>query len=212
MPDEAKARLVTLCETADAALIEDDTLSALSEQATPLKAVKSWDRNGRVIHCASLRKILAPGLRIGWVAGGRWHARIQMIKHAQSRANDGLAQRAIADVIGSPGYERHLARLRQRLGVQRRETAAAIASFFPSGTRLSIPAGGMTLWIELPEGCSSQAVFEQVLPLGVRFVPGSMFSNSNRFDHFLRISCGATFDRATEDALRTIGHAAAQAR
>ncbi len=210
MPDLAKARLVDLCRAADVALIEDDSYSALHEGLAPLQAVKAWDRDDGVIHCASLRKIVAPGLRIGWVAGGRWHERIQMLKHTQSRANDALGQIAVAEVMGSPAYDRHLVRLRQRLGRQRRETAAAIASFFPPGTRLSVPDGSMLLWVELPQGISAQAVFERVLPLGIRFVPGSLFSNSSRFDHFLRISCGASFDQGTEDALRTIGEMAAR--
>ena len=204
MPDAEKEKLVRLCEREQVALIEDDTYGALGADDTPLKAAKAWDRSGSVIYCASLRKTLAPGLRLGWVAGGRWHARIQMLKYAQSRANEALAQYTVAEFMASSAYDRHLARLRRSLNALREQVAEAIAAHFPAGTRLSVPGGSMLLWVELPAGTSSQAVFDASLRQGIRVVPGSLFSNSSRFDHFLRISCGAPFDSKADEALRQL--------
>ena len=99
MPDAEKEKLVRLCERQRIAVIEDDTYGALGPDDIPLKAAKAWDRDGSVIYCASLRKTLAPGLRLGWVAGGRWQARIHMIKYAQSRANEILAQFTVAEFM-----------------------------------------------------------------------------------------------------------------
>jgi hypothetical protein len=93
-----------------------------------------------VIYCASLRKTLAPGLRLGWIAGGRWQARIQMLKYAQSRANEALAQHAVAEFMASSAYDRHMAAASQ-LNAQREQMAEAIAAHFPAGTRLSVPKG-----------------------------------------------------------------------
>jgi DNA-binding transcriptional MocR family regulator len=85
MPDSHKQRLVHLCESHGIALVEDDTYSDLVESDTPLRALKSWDRTGNVIYCASLHKVLAPGLRLGWITAGRWHAQVEMLKYAQTR-------------------------------------------------------------------------------------------------------------------------------
>jgi DNA-binding transcriptional MocR family regulator len=186
-------------------VIEDDTYSALTSDDVPLKAVKAWDRSGGVIHCASLRKILAPGMRLGWISGGRWHARIQMIKYAQSRANEALPQLIAAEFIGSSAFDRHLARLRRQLKTQREQVSESIAACFPEGTRLSVPDGSLLLWVEMPKPRAAQAVFETALAQGIRVVPGSLFSNSGRFDHFMRISCGFTFDEKAEQALRQLG-------
>ncbi|WP_431096047.1 PLP-dependent aminotransferase family protein [Polaromonas aquatica] len=204
MPDTEKEKLVALCERQQVALIEDDTYGALGPDDIPLKAAKAWDRSGSVIYCASLRKTLSPGLRLGWVAGGRWQARIKMLKYAQSRANDMLGQLAVAEFMASSAYDRHLARLRRMLNVQREQMAEAIAAHFPEGTRLSVPHGSMMLWVELPAGTSAQAVFDTAIRQGIRVAPGSMFSNSSRFDHFLRISCGSPFSSQTDDALRKL--------
>lgn len=205
MPDAHKARLVALAQQHGAAIIEDDTYSALTSDDVPLKAVKAWDRIGGVIHCASLRKVLAPGLRLGWVSGGRWHARIQMLKYAQSRANEALAQLTTAEFMASSAYDRHLSRLRRALKQQREQTAEAVAAYFPAGTRLSVPGGSLLLWVELPGAQSAQAVFDQALPLGIRIAPGSLFSNSARFDHFMRLSCGFAFTPEVDRALKLLG-------
>jgi len=205
MPDDQKQRLVALCEQADVALIEDDTYGALSDDNATLSSLKTWDRSGNVIHCASLRKTLAPGMRVGWVSGGRWQPRIQMLKFAQSRANDALAQRTVGEFIASPAYDRHLVRLRRALRSQREQTAEAIAAHFPAGTRSSMPQGSMMLWVELPQRVSSQRLFDTALAHGIRIVPGSLFSNSDRYDHFMRIGCGLAFSREHDQALRRLG-------
>ncbi len=59
----------------------------------------------------------------------------------------------------------------------------------------------MLLWVELPEGCSSRRIFEAALREGIRVAPGALFSNSDRFDRFLRISCGYPYSRQIEAAL-----------
>lgn len=209
MPDAHKQRLVQLCETSAITLIEDDTYSELVSESrrgdAPLRAMKSWDTTGNVIYCASLHKILAPGLRLGWMTAGRWQARVEMLKFSQTRSNEELSQRAAADYIASPAYDRHLRRLRSTLLVQRQQTAEAIASHFPAGTRLTVPDGGLSLWVELPQQLSSKQVFDAALQEQILVSPGLMFSNSLRFDPFLRISCGWPVDKEVEHALRRLG-------
>lgn len=210
MPDADKARLVALCERHGVPLIEDDTYSVLGRDDAPLRALKSWDETGNVIHCASLRKTLAPGLRLGWMTGGRWQARIRMLRYAQSRANEALGQLTLAGFMASSGYERHLARLRRSLRHQREQTAEAIAAHWPDGTRLSLPEGSMMLWVELPNQRCGQSVFETALAQGIRVAPGHLFSNSTRFDHFLRVGCGLPFTRELETSLQQLGRIVAE--
>lgn len=182
MPDGHKQRLVALCEASSVALIEDDTYSDLVNSTltgdTPLRAMKSWDTTGNVIYCASLHKILAPGLRVGWMSAGRWRARVEMLKFAQTRGNEELTQLAAADYIASPAYDRHLRRMRGLLAAQREKTAEAIASSFPAGTRLNVPNGGLALWVELPDQLNSARVFDAALKEQILIAPGSIFTNS----------------------------------
>ncbi|WER44948.1 PLP-dependent aminotransferase family protein [Cupriavidus sp. WKF15] len=204
MPDAHKIRLVQWCEDHGVPLIEDDCLSATADLDTPLAAAKAWDRTGNVIYCSSVHKVLAPGVRLGWIAGGKWHARVEMLKFALSRPNEMLSQAAVAEFMATGGYERHLRRLRVALRQQREWTAQVIAATFPTGTRLTLPRGGFHLWVELPEGVSSEAVFEQALREGIYVAPGLMFSNSPRGDGFVRINCGTPYSAQLEHALGTV--------
>ncbi len=204
MPDAHKARLVQWCEARGIALIEDDCFSATADGDTQPAAAKAWDGSGNVIHCASLHKVLAPGMRLGWIAAGKWQPRVEMLKFGLSRPNEMLSQMAAADFLASGAHERHLRRLRARLQLQREWFAQAVAAGFPAGTRLGSPRGGMHLWVEMPAQVSSEAVFDQALQAGIRVMPGVMFSNAGRFDHCLRINCGTPRSAQIERALATL--------
>jgi DNA-binding transcriptional MocR family regulator len=210
MPEANKASLVTLCEQHQIALIEDDTYTELADSNVPLTALKARDRTGNVIYCASLNKILAAGMRLGWLTGGKWQARVEMLKYSQTRANEVLSQIAAADFMMDGGYDRHLRRMRDYLRGQREKMAEAVASYFPAGTRLTMPGGGIVLWVELPGPISSQAIFEAALKQGIRIAPGVMFTNSSRFDHFLRLSCGQQYSGDVDCALQFLGDLACQ--
>lgn len=205
MPDAHKRRLVDLCERHAVALIEDDCYSMLIDAPAPANALKAWDRHGNVIHCASFSKTMAPGMRLGWMAAGRWQARVEMLKYTQTHDNEEWSQLAAAEFIASPAYERHLRRPRSALQQQRQRMAEAIAAAFPSGTRLAAPEGGFMLWLELPDKLSSDQVFHAALEEGILVTPGAMFSNSHRFDHFLRLSCGARGSGEVDEAVRRVG-------
>jgi DNA-binding transcriptional MocR family regulator len=204
MPDAHKQRLVQLCEARGIALIEDDIYGDMGGD-TPYRAAKAFDRGGHVIYCHSLNKLLAPGFRLGWMIAGRWQARIEMLKYANTRYNEELPQMVAGEFIDGPGYDRHLQKLRQSLRTQREQMAECVARYFPAGTRLSVPEAGMLLWVELPEGVSSYALFKAALAEGIKLSPGGMFSNSPRFDNFLRLSCGRPHSAAVEAALKRVG-------
>jgi DNA-binding transcriptional MocR family regulator len=208
MPDAHKASLVELCSRAGIALIEDDPYRELVDAAQPPRSLKAWDTDGTVIHCTSFNKTLAPGMRVGWINGGRWHPRIGMLKFAQSRHNEQLSQVVLAGFLETSAYERHLRRLRDRLRLQRERMAAAVAASFPDGTRFTPPRGGMFFWIELPGEVSSAAFFEAALDDGIRVMPGTVFSNAGHFDRFVRLSCPSADLDLADEAVRRLGRLA----
>jgi DNA-binding transcriptional MocR family regulator len=205
MPDANKDQLVRLCEELRLPLIEDDAYTELADGNVAPSTLKSRDRSGNVIYCVSLNKVLAPGMRLGWMNGGRWHERVMMLKFTHTRANEEWTQVTAADFMASPGYDRHLRRLRQLLKEQRERMAESIAAYFPEGTRLNVPNGGVGMWVELPAQVCSQRLFERALAEGVGVSPGAIFSNSNRYGHFLRICCGHPFTRELDQAVRQLG-------
>jgi DNA-binding transcriptional MocR family regulator len=111
----------------------------------------------------------------------------------------------VAEFLASPAHERHLRLFRQTLRRQREQMAECVAACFPAGTRLTLPEGGMLLWLQLPEGVAADTVFEQALAQGIKLIPGSMFSNGPRFQDCLRLSCGQPHGPRVEQALGRVG-------
>ena len=107
--------------------------------------------------------------------------------------------------MASSAFDRYLRRLRSQLADQRERTAAAVAEHFPAGTRCNEPDGGLMLWVELPAGIPSAKVFDAALAEGILIAPGQMFSNSNRFDHYLRLNCGLPITPEVEAAVARLG-------
>jgi DNA-binding transcriptional MocR family regulator len=186
-------------------LIEDDTYGDLVDTEQPLSTLKHWDSTDNVIYCASLNKTLAPGMRLGWISAGKWHDRVEMLKHTQSRGCEALSQLAASAFMKTPSYERYLRRLRKTLTVQREQMSAAITRYFPIGTSVTHPQGGTLLWVELPRRHSSMTFFHDALKAGIQISPGDIFSNARRFDHFVRIGCGAPYSPRVDEALQTLG-------
>ena len=205
MPDSHKAALVGLCREHGLALVEDDSYRLLLDLPEPPRPAKAWDETGHVIYCESFNKTLAPGLRQGWMNGGRWHDRIYMLKFAQSRSTPPLAQQLVARWATTPAFGRHLRRMREVLRQQREQSAQALARHFPAGTRLRLPPGGLNVWVELPAGASSSRLFEEALAHGIRVSPGAMFSNTGRYDGFVRLGCTLAFTEEVEEAYRILG-------
>ena len=85
---------------------------------------------------------------------------------------------------------------------------SVIAESFPAGTRVTKPAGGFILWVEMPKGCDSIALFERLLDRGISIAPGPMFSASQGYRNCMRISLGHPWNERAEKALREVGRIA----
>jgi DNA-binding transcriptional MocR family regulator len=206
MPVDNKRRLVRLAAERGITLIESDIYGELyfGDQRPPV--LKSFDSSGDVILCSAFTKTVAPGYRVGWVAPGRHFLKTQALKFRTSVACPMLQQEVIAQFIRDGGYDHHLRKLRAALKTQAREMADAVARYFPPGCRLSIPQGGLMLWIELPRHVDSREVFALARLEHIGVAPGAAFSVTRRFDHFIRLQYGAPWCAQMDASLRKLGH------
>jgi DNA-binding transcriptional MocR family regulator len=205
MPVAHKRRLVELAADRGITLIESDIYGELyfGEQRPPV--LKSFDTRNDVILCSAFTKTVAPGYRIGWVAPGRHFLKTQALKIRTSLACPMLQQEVLAEFMRDGGYDHHLRRLRAALKTQAHQMADAVARYFPMGCRLSLPQGGLLLWIELPRHVDSREVFALARLQHIGVAPGAAFSISRRFDHFIRLQYGDPWSARMDDSLRRLG-------
>lgn len=205
VPHENKRRLVQMMAERNITLIESDIYGEIyfGEQRPPV--LKSFDEGNDVILCSAFTKTVAPGYRIGWVAPGRHFMKTQALKFRTSVACPMLQQEVIAQFIHDGGYDHHLRRLRAALKTQAHQMADSIARHFPMGCRLSIPQGGLMLWIELPRHVDSREVFALARLEHIGVAPGAAFSITRRFDHFIRLQYGDPWSPKMEAAIRKLG-------
>jgi DNA-binding transcriptional MocR family regulator len=205
MPDPKKKRLVKLLAEREIPLIEDDIYGNLTFGPARPKAAKAYDEDGWVMLCDSFTKTLSPGARVGWVAPGRFRAKVEFLKFVNTSATASLPQMAIAEFLQNGGYDHHLRKIRRFYAAQMQRMTEAVCRYFPQGTKVTRPTGGMCLWIELPPQINALAVYQQGLAAKITIAPGPIFSAKQKFQNFIRLNCGNPWSEAIENAVRTLG-------
>ena len=200
-----KKDLVSLVTKYNVPLIEDDIYGDLTLNGVRPKTAKSFDTEDLVILCSSFSKVLAPGFRIGWIHPGRYLDAVTRLKFINTISSPALPQLAIADFIESGGYDRHLRGLRTALTNHVQLYSQATVKYFPKGTKISRPAGGYVLWIELPETVDTLRLYRMAQAHKISIVPGVIFSANGRFRNHIRISCGHPWNDSMEQAFATLG-------
>jgi DNA-binding transcriptional MocR family regulator len=208
IPDEKKRELVRLLSIREVPLIEDDIYGNLAFAPERPKVAKAFDHDGWVMLCDSFTKTLSPGARVGWVAPGRFRAQVEFLKFVNTSATPSLPQMAIAEFLQNGGYDHHLRRIRRLYAEQLQRMTEAISRYFPAGTRVTRPAGGMSLWVELPERVSALSLYHHALAVGIGIAPGPIFSAKQKFGNFVRLSYANPWTDRIEHAVRTLGQIA----
>jgi DNA-binding transcriptional MocR family regulator len=205
LPLAERKRLAAMVAAQGIPLIEDVLYNDLAEQDDKRRAVKAFDTTGHVMICGSFSKTVAPGIRLGWLDAGRWGAQVRRLKAVHSGGHTELLELAMADLLTQPGNESGYRQLRSTIAARVDEARGLIAESFPRGTRVTDPAGGYILWVELPTAIDSVALFHACLAEKICIAPGTMFSATDRYRHCIRLGVGGRWDDAQRQGLRRVG-------
>jgi DNA-binding transcriptional MocR family regulator len=211
MSDAAKRDLVELTARHGVPVIEDGVYAELARDEKERRPAKAFDQKGLVVFCGSFSKVLAPGLRIGWIECGRFRDRIKAIKAITTLATSTLPQLAVAELLETRFFDRHIKRLRLRLDEQMRRYGLALGEELPSGSRMTAPAGGSLLWVQIP-GVDGTSLYRALLQRGIGVFPGEIFSVSAIHRDFIRVSCGHPWSPSIERAIGMLGQVALSER
>jgi len=210
VPDARQKQLLKLAASFDIQIVEDDIYGELLFDAGSIKALKSNDREGRVIYCSSFSKTISPGVRIGWIVPGRYREEIQRLQTFSTHSACSVTQMAVSAYLENGGYDRHLRYIRHEYRKNLSAVQLAVQRYFPEGTQMTRPTGGFILWVSLPARVNAKELHQQALKRGISIAPGLIFSNTEQFNHCVRLNCALPLTTEAERALKTLGELAGE--
>ena len=189
MSDARRQALVETARELDIPLIEDNPYGDLWYEQEPHLPLAARNPEG-VIYMGSFSKVLAPGLRIGFIVAPKSvYGKLTQAKQAADLHTPSFNQRVVAEVIKDGFLDRHVPTIRAMYKVQRDVMLMALeremAGLDVQWTR---PVGGMFLWVKLPEGMDAQALLAKAVERNMAFVPGAPFYAGEPQNNTLRLS------------------------
>ena len=206
---ERREELVWLSDKYGIPIIEDDPYGQLryeGEHLTSLvaldRATQSRDRgyiSGNVIYLSTFSKVMAPGLRLGWiVAPPEVISRLVQLKQSADLHTSMLSQMVAFEVARDGFLDEHVKLIRRVYSERRDAMLSALREYFPPEITWTHPGGGLFLWVTLPDEIDSAELLNTALRQDVAFVPGDPFFPQGDTGSHMRLN----FSNATPERIR----------
>lgn len=219
-----RQRVVALSEEYGVPIVEDDPYGQLRYEGEHLPTLLALDRDnlrrdngydlGNVIYLSTFSKTLTPGLRLGWiVAPKEVIAKLVQLKQGADLHTSTFTQMVAYEVARGGFLDEHVHALREIYRARRDVMLAALDESFPPTTGVSWtrPAGGLFLWLRLPEGLSAKALLEVAVKANVAFVPGdAFFAEPDAGTHYCRLNFSNAAPDQIQVGIRRLGQAVRQ--
>ncbi len=190
-----RAQVLAAAAAAGAFVVEDDYGRWLAHERPAPPPLITDDRDGRVVHVTSLTKPASPSLRVGaLIARGPVAERLRAIRVVDDFFVSAPLQETALELVSSPAWPRHVAGLGRHLAARRATLAAALARELPGVILPALPAGGSSLWAQLPGPAAADGagLAERASAHGVAISPGRGFYPAEPPGAFVRLSFAAT--------------------
>jgi len=200
--------LLELARTRRFAIVEDDFDFEFHYEGRPVLPLASADRAGVVVYVGTLSKILAPGVRTGFVvAPAPLLDRMAALRMVVDRQGDPVVELAIAELLEDGEVQRHARRIR-RIYLERRDTLLeALHAKLASVVTVDPPGGGMAAWIRVDPSVDVVEWSERSLRAGVAFAPAKNFAFDGRSRPFARLGFAALDVRELREAVSRMASA-----
>ena len=190
LPAGRRAEIARIAAEHGLWILEDDPYGELRYDGEPVAPIAAHpDVADRVLALSTLSKIVAPGLRIGWVrAPASVHRSLVIAKQAADLHTSTVDQAASAIWLGDVDLPAHMERLRSVYRERRDALVGGLGEALPSGSTWNVPGGGMFVWARLPDGWDAAELLRAALARDVAFVPGAPFFCGEPDSATLRLS------------------------
>jgi 2-aminoadipate transaminase len=188
IPISRREELARLAEKHGLLILEDDPYGALSYSGDALPTLFSMNANN-VVYMGSFSKVLAPGLRVGYViAPVELHRKLVQAKQAADLHTPSFTQRIVYETVKNGFLDQHIPTIRKLYADRCSVMLSAMSKHFPSSVRWNRPEGGMFIWVTLPAGLNSASLLDKAIAQNVAFVPGAPFFANDPQPNTLRLS------------------------
>jgi 2-aminoadipate transaminase len=192
-------------------LLEDDPYGELSYTGDSLPSLLSMNPDG-VVHMGTFSKLLAPGLRVGYViAPPELNRKLVQAKQAADLHTPSFTQRIVYEAVKDGFLDQHIPTIRALYAQQCQTMVDALAKYFPPSATWNRPEGGMFIWVKLPAHIDSMALLDQAIAQNVAFVPGAPFYANDPQSNTLRLSFVTVPQAKIEEGIARLGALIARA-
>jgi DNA-binding transcriptional MocR family regulator len=214
MPIRMRRELLSLAQRYRVPIVEDATYRDLFFNDEPPPSLRELDDHNLVIYLNSFSKVMAPGLRLGWIAAAPSIVeQIAIIKQRLDPHTPNLVQIAVARLMRQGAFDSHLRGLRTEHARRCTQMIAAIQRHMPAGSiRFARPTGGLYLWCRLGAGLSATALHDRALAAGVTFVPGPAFYPDPAGDSELRLCFTSVLPATADESIRRLARCIGEVR
>lgn len=214
MPIRMRREVLSLAQRYRVPIVEDATYRDLYFSDAPPPSLRDLDDHNLVIYLNSFSKVMAPGLRLGWIAAAPSIVeQIAIIKQRLDPHTPNLVQLALARLMRQGAFDAHLRGLRTEHAKRATQMIAAIQRHMPAGSiRFARPTGGLYLWCRLRAGLSATALHERALAAGVTFVPGPAFYPDPAGDAELRLCFTSVLPATAEESIKRLARCLGEVR
>ncbi len=202
---EKREALAQLIRKHDALLIEDDPYRELRFEGTEAPSMRH-ELGEKAVLLGSFSKIVAPGLRLGWLCASREiMARLVVAKQASDLHSNSFCQRMLHRYLANHDIDEHIALIRAGYKQQKDIMLRAMEAHFPSEATFTRPEGGMFIWATVPERLSVLELFERAVKAKVAFVPGTPFFVDGGGTHNMRLNFSNADESWIEEGIARLG-------
>lgn len=200
-----RAFLLDWAEKEDVLLLADEVHRDLRFEGEPPESLLTDAESTRALRAGSLSKSFMCGLRIGWLAGNKGLIQsLVPLKIARDYGTSPLTQALALQLFRTGEYDKHVERAREAYRLRCAAAIEALEEHMPDGVSWTRPPGGFHLWVELPSGYSSIALFLLAAERGVAILPGPQLDIDNRFLNAFRLSVGLLEPKEIKEGIQKL--------
>jgi 2-aminoadipate transaminase len=206
MSESRRKKLVDIANEYNLVIVEDDPYGKLRYDIPPVKPIKAFDDEGRVIYMSTFSKILAPGFRLAWViASDDIIRKIAVCKQALDLCTNTFTQFIASEFMKSGSMDLHIMKICEMYKPKRDIMIRSIEKYFPDGYVCNKPKGGMFAWATLPEGIDTETLFLDAIKEKVAYVHGKAFHVDGGGGRSMRLNFSYSTNEQIEEGIKRLG-------